>query len=39
MPDLIYVATFVFTLMSTGLIFTAIEFRKLQEEESETKKE
>ena len=33
MTDLFYLAIFVFSLMSAGLIFTALEFRKMKEEE------
>ena len=38
MPDLIFAAVFVFALMSAGLIATAIEFKKMQEEERQANK-
>jgi hypothetical protein len=39
MSDLIYAATFVFALMCLGLIFTGIEFKKMQDEESQAEEE
>lgn len=39
MPDLIYVAAVVFALMCAGLISTGMEFKKLQEAESQKGKE
>ncbi len=34
MPDLIYMAALVFTIMSIAIVLTILEFRKMQKDET-----
>jgi|GEM_PF-2949781 hypothetical protein len=34
MPDLIYMAAFVFSMMSIAVVLTILEFRKMQKDEA-----